>query len=71
MASGFTQDHLNALQAAFAGGELTVEYDGNKVTYRSTADIERAMARVARELSADAGKPPVRRVRCSTAKGVY
>lgn len=35
---------IAALEAALAAGELTVESDGDKVTYRSTADLLTALA---------------------------
>jgi len=40
----YTTTQLAALQAALASGELSVEYDGKKVQYRSVAELERAIA---------------------------
>lgn len=37
-----TQAHLDALETAIASGELTVEYDGKRVTYRSISDLKAA-----------------------------
>lgn len=35
----YTTADLQTLEAAIATGELTVEYDGKKVTYRSIAEL--------------------------------
>jgi hypothetical protein len=34
---------IAALEAAIAGGELTIESDGDRVTYKSTADMLSAL----------------------------
>ena len=34
---------IAALEAALAAGELTVESDGDRVTYRSAADLKSAL----------------------------
>ena len=43
-----TLDEINAailaLETALASGQLTVEYDGRRVTYRSASEIETALA---------------------------
>ena len=38
-----SQAQVDALEAALVSGELTVEYEGHRVTYRSVAEIERAL----------------------------
>lgn len=48
----YTTTQLAALQAALASGELSVEYDGKKVQYRSIAELERAIAVVQGALEA-------------------
>jgi hypothetical protein len=35
----FTQTQLDALDTAIAGGTLTVEYDGKRITYRSLSEM--------------------------------
>lgn len=35
----YTTTQLQALEDAIATGELTVEYDGKRVTYRSVAEL--------------------------------
>ena len=40
----YTTTQLAALQSALASGELSVEYDGKKVQYRSIAELERAIS---------------------------
>lgn len=39
MAAPGYETEIAALEAAAASGELTVESDGDRVTYRSTADL--------------------------------
>ena len=48
--AGFTVAHLEALEAAIASGELTVQYDGKSVTYRNMKDLLMARDRVKAEL---------------------
>lgn len=48
--STFTQDHLRQLDEAIATGELTIERDGRRVTYRSMDELMRARAFVAQKL---------------------
>jgi hypothetical protein len=48
----YTTTQLAALQAALASGELSVEYDGKKVGYRSVAELERAISVVQGALEA-------------------
>lgn len=38
-----TQAQLDALENALATGELSVEYDGRKITYRSISEIKAAL----------------------------
>jgi hypothetical protein len=40
--TGFTTTQLTAIETAIASGELTVEYEGKKVTYRSMSDLRQA-----------------------------
>lgn len=35
---------IEALESALASNELTVESDGDRVTYKSTADLRQALA---------------------------
>lgn len=42
----FTEAQYNALLAAYATGNLSVEYADKKVVYRSLADMERILARM-------------------------
>ncbi|MBY4866773.1 hypothetical protein K6W76_09660 [Burkholderia anthina] len=37
----FTQQNLDAIEKAIASGTLTVEYNGKRITYQSTADLMR------------------------------
>lgn len=67
--SGFTQAHLDALQAAYASGELRVSYNGHMTEYRNIADLERAMKMVRAGLAADAGTAPSRMIRAYADKG--
>ncbi|MGT2507903.1 phage head-tail joining protein [Cupriavidus basilensis] len=38
----FTLTQLSALEEAIASGELSVQYDGKKVEYRSLDDLQKA-----------------------------
>jgi len=49
------ETEIAALEAALASGELTVESDGDRVTYRSTSDIIAAIDFYRRKASAAAG----------------
>lgn len=51
-----TQTDLDALDVAIATGELTVEFNGRRVTYRSVPELLQARAHVAALLSAQ-GRP--------------
>lgn len=53
--SGYTQEQLTALKAAVARGVRTVSYDGQSVTYASTAEMLRIIAMIERELSVTRG----------------
>lgn len=48
----FTLNQLSAIDNAIASGQLSVEYDGKKVTYRSIADLMTARSLVVSELTA-------------------
>lgn len=70
----FTQTDLDNINAAIASGELTVEVNGRRVTYRSIADLERARSMIQGDLAAAAsGSASPRRgtyaVRFTTARG--
>jgi hypothetical protein len=48
----YTLSQLQAIEAAIATGELTVEYDGKKVTYRSMVELIQARDLIRGELAA-------------------
>jgi hypothetical protein len=50
--AGFTITQLEAIEAALASGELTVEFDGKKVTYRSMNELRAARDLIRGELIA-------------------
>ena len=68
-----TQTDLNALDQAIATGELTVEMNGRRVTYRSVPELLQARAHVAAQVAAaaNAGRPAPGAVRyhCATTRG--
>ncbi len=70
-----TQADLDAVKAAIASGEQSVEVAGRKVVYRTIDDLRKARDDIAAELAADAGASAsaVRRgsyqVRFSTGRG--
>ncbi len=48
----YTTTQLEAVEAAIATGELTVEYDGKRVTYRSMTELIQARDLIRAELVA-------------------
>lgn len=48
----FTLKQLAALEAAIGSGELSIEYDGKKVTYRNMSDLTQAYNMVRNQLTA-------------------
>lgn len=70
-----TQTDLDAIKAAIASGEQSVEVAGRKVVYRTIDDLRKARDDIAAELAADAAASTsaVRRgsyqVRFSTGRG--
>ena len=68
-----TQADLDAVKAAIASGEQSVEVAGRKVVYRTIDDLRKARDDIAAELAAEATTSSVRRgsyqVRFSTARG--
>lgn len=53
----YTADQIAAAEAALLAPELTIEYQGRKVTYRSRADIEGALAYARQQQAEAAGAP--------------
>lgn len=50
-----TQADVDRLEAAVVRGELTVEYDGRRVTYRSMNELLQALSYAKGELQKQAG----------------
>lgn len=50
--AGFTVTQLEAIETAIASGELTVNYEGKSVTYRSMQDLIAARDLIRGELVA-------------------
>jgi hypothetical protein len=72
----FTSADLTAVDAAIASGELTVEVEGKRVTYRSVAELMQARTMIVSEIaladSNNAGSATRRgtySVRFTTARG--
>lgn len=57
----FTSADLAAVDAAIATGELTVEVNGRRVTYRSMDDLERARTLIKGDLAAQSPNAGTRR----------
>ncbi len=51
----FTQLDLDGINRSIATGELTVEVNGRRVTYRDMSDLERAKKIIEADLKAQAG----------------
>ncbi len=47
----YTQSQLDALEAAYASGVLTVEYDGKRITYNSRDDLKGRIDEIRRSLN--------------------
>ena len=65
----FTQAQLDALDAAIAGGELTVKYQDKQVTYRSLDEMIRTRQLIKADLDEQNGVPRPLAVYASTSKG--
>lgn len=69
----FTSTDLDAVDAALASGELAVEVNGKRITYRSVDELVTARRLISAELAAATNTTTVRRgayrVRFSTARG--
>ena len=67
-----TQADLDAIKAAIASGEQSVEVGGRKVVYRSVDELRKARGDIAAELAGTASPSSVRRgsfaMRFSTAR---
>lgn len=48
----FSQTDLDNIDAAIGSGELTVEVDGRKVTYRSISDLKAARQLIVGQIAA-------------------
>lgn len=62
------QAGLDQLLAARASGALSVEYNGRRVTYRSIADLNSAIAQQRAEIEAAGGGEFVRTFRFTSEK---
>lgn len=56
----FTQTQLDAIETAIASGELTVNFEGKSVTYRSMDDLVKARNLIKAELAAASSTAPSR-----------
>ncbi len=54
----FTLTQLNAVEAAIASGQLSVNYDGKSVTYRSIGDLVKARDLIRADLMATGALAP-------------
>ncbi|HOQ47662.1 MAG TPA: hypothetical protein PK157_20295 [Bryobacteraceae bacterium] len=65
----WTQQQLDAIEAAIASGELTVHFGDRTVTYRSMDDLLKARVVIKDALASDAGTAPDRFSFAQTSKG--
>jgi hypothetical protein len=65
----WTQAQLDAIEAAIAGGELTVHFGDRSVTYRSMDDLLKARAVIKDALASQSGTAPDRSSLVKTSKG--
>jgi phage terminase small subunit len=50
MTTSYTLEQVQALEAALAQGVQTVEYDNQRITYRSASEMRRQLAEMKRSL---------------------
>ncbi len=65
----WTQADLDAIEAAIAQGERTVEYQDRRVTYRTIQELLDARAQIQRVVIAASASPKKRQTRVETRKG--
>lgn len=65
----WTQQQLDAIEAAIASGELTVRFGDRTVTYRSMDELLQARAVIRESISAAAGTSTDRFSFAQTSKG--
>jgi hypothetical protein len=65
----WTQQQLDAIEAAIASGELTVRFGDRTVTYRSMDELLQARAVIQEALAAEAGTATDRFSFAQTSKG--
>lgn len=65
----WTQAQLDAIEAAIASGELSVQFGDRTITYRSMEDLLKARAVIKDALASDAGTAPDRFSFAQTSKG--
>jgi hypothetical protein len=65
----WTQQQLEAIEAAIASGELTVRFGDRTVTYRSMDELLQARAVIKESISATAGTSKDRFSFAQTSKG--
>jgi hypothetical protein len=65
----WTQQQLDAIEAAIAGGELTVRFGDRTVTYRSMDELLQARSVIKESISASAGTSTDRFSFAQTSKG--
>lgn len=51
----FTSTDLSAVDAAIASGELAVEVNGKRITYRSVDDLMKARAAILSDIASSSG----------------
>jgi hypothetical protein len=62
-------DRLDRLRALRATGRRAVESEGEKVEFRSDAELAAAITDLERQIAAQAGRPPARVVYINSSKG--
>lgn len=66
----YTTAQRTALESALVSGELEIEVEGRRVRYRSTAEIERALAIIDEDIAKAAGRRRRKYTRVNVRKGV-
>jgi len=65
----YTEEQLQALRDALAGGVRRVRFENREIEYRSIEELKAAIAAAEADVAKVSGKTAIRRIRISTEKG--
>jgi hypothetical protein len=65
----YTEQQLEALRTALAGGVRRVRFGEREIEYRTVEELKAAIAAAEAELAKASGRSAIRQIRVSTEKG--